>query len=425
RDYIEAGTYTVLDLFSDDQFAYKGGNVLMVPLGIIFRWTSSLHFIMAEIWGSIVFSVLFMSFAADVCPVGQFSRFIPVFILCSNVGLIISSFIIKGYSQAKISWSYAAGNMLIMGFFVFFGILCLTSFALMSWLDRSVLSKPLYLVHKVQKKRKKKKKVSFSEGIQVITSSKFALSMCFMVLSYNMMVNMTEANQKSCINVFAKKENKDIGSHFLGLQFYNQLITGVIVICFLLSPLQRMIENYGWLSMAILPPIIATAATGLLLIMAFINTSADGRCSVPYLGAVGSLMKKILPFVSIGIEQYLATISVMLYKAMKYGPFDISKETIGRRIDSEYRPRIKGVYDGLCGKFGKSMASLLSFIIFTCLGSDSDVREAAPIYFAIVAVLSISWIFSVVYLNKKYNESVQNNTTIDLDLFVKSSKIRE
>ncbi|KAG0440359.1 ADP,ATP carrier protein 2 [Dictyocoela muelleri] len=425
RDYIEAGTFTVIDLLSDNQFEYKGGNILVVPLGIIFRWTSSLHFIMAEIWGSIVFSVMFLSFAADVCPVGQFSRFIPVFIMFSNLGLILSSFIILGYSRAKVSWSYTAGNHLITGFFVFFGILCLSSFFVMSWLDKNVLSKPLYIVKGTQKKKQKKQKVSFSEGIKVITTSKFALSMCLLVLSYNMMVNMTEANQKSCINVCAKKENRDIGSHFLGLQFYNQLITGVLVICFLLSPLQRMIQNYGWLSMAIIPPVFASVATGLLLIMAFINTSADGNCSIPYIGVFGKFLKTIFPFITIGLEQYLATISVTLYKVMKYGPFDISKETIGRRIDGEYRPRIKGVYDGLCGKFGKSLGSLLSFIIFTYLGNDSDVRQASPIYFLIVTILSISWFSSVIYLNKKYNESVKNNKPVDLDMLTKSTKIKE
>ncbi|KAG0439759.1 ADP,ATP carrier protein 1 [Dictyocoela muelleri] len=422
RDYIEMGQLKLLDLFSDDQFGYKGGNILIVPLGIIFRWTSSLHFIMSEIWGSIVFSVMFMSFAADVCPVGQFSRFMPIFIIFSNLGLILSAFLILGYSHAKLNWSYHAGNWLIIGIFIFFGILCLTSYFVMSWLDKAILSKPLYIVKNVQKK-KKKQKVSFSEGIKVITTSKFALAMCLLVLSYNMMVNMTEANQKSCINVYAKNKNKDIGSHFLGLQFYNQLITGVLVICFLLSPLQRMIQNYGWLSMAIIPPVFASVATGVLLIMAFINTSADGNCSIPYLGYIGESLKWAFPFITIDLEQYLATITVTLYKVMKYGPFDISKETIGRRIDGEYRPRLKGVYDGLCGKFGKSLGSLLSFIIFTCLGRDSDVRQASPIYLLITTVLSVGWFLSVFYLNSKYAESVEKNTTVDLDIINQPSKV--
>lgn len=422
RDYIEAGIYTVLDLFSDDQFSYKGGNILIVPLGIIFRWTSSLHFIMAEIWGSIVFSVLFMSFAADVCPVGQFSRFMPIFIIFSNIGLIFSACVILGYSHAKYNWSYSTGNWLVIGIFVFFGILCLASYFTMSWLDRVVLSRPLYIVKSVQKKQKKQK-VSFSEGLKVVTTSKFALCMCMLVLSYNMMVNMTEANQKSCISVCARKDNKDIGSHFLGLQFYNQLITGVMVICFLLSPLQRMIQNYGWMSMAIIPPIFATISTGMVLLTAFINTSVEGRCRIPYLGTLGNFLKTIFPFSTIWLEQYIATISVTLYKVVKYGPFDISKETIGRRIDSEYRPRIKGVYDGLCGKFGKSLGSLLSFIIFTYLGTDSDVREASPIYILIATVLSAGWIMAVIYLNKKYNDSLEKNTTIDLDLATDTAKV--
>ncbi|KAG0441898.1 ADP,ATP carrier protein 2 [Dictyocoela muelleri] len=415
RDYIEAGPFKDIDLFSDEQLSYKGADLIIVPLGIIFRWTSSMHFIMSETWGTIVLSVLFMSFAGDVCPMNQFQRFMPLFLLFGNVGLIFSAIITFLYSQLKESVSFVTGNRILIGVFGLFGFLCFACVIVLKWLDKNVLARPMYTV-KVLKKRQKKEKVGFFEAMKVMSTSKFALAMCVMVISYNMMTNMTEVNQKSCINVCAKSENKDVGSHYLKMQCINQLITGIFVIIFILSPLQRLIETRGWLAMAIIPPIVGTIMTGMLTLMAFINTSTADKCKIPYISPIGKYLGIILPFISIGLEEKIGTIAVATYKILKYGPFDISKETIGRRIDGEYRPRLKGVYDGLCGKLGKSFGSLLSVIIFTILGKDSDVRETSLIYFFIGILFSAIWFISVFYLNYKFNESIEKNTTIDLDL---------
>lgn len=415
RDYIEANVYTDIDFFSDDQLGYKGANILIVPLGIIFRWTSSLHFIMSETWGTIVLSVLFMSFAGDVCPLKQFQRFMPLFLMFGNMGLILSAIVTYGYSMLKNQSSYVIGNYLMILFFAIFGFLCFACVAVLRVLDKKVLSKPMYTVKKL-KKRIKKEKVGFLEALKVMSTSKFALAMCMMVISYNMLTNMTEANQKSCISVNAKNNNMDVGSHYLSKQCLNQLITGTFVIIFILSPLQRLIETHGWLTMAIIPPILGTAMTAILTIMAFINTCAADKCKLPFIAPIGVFLSTYLPFITIGFEEIFATVAVATYKIIKYGPFDISKETIGRRIDGEYRPRLKGVYDGMCGKLGKSFGSLLSVVLFTFLGNDSDVREMSLIYLFVGVFFSVAWFISVFYLSRKYNESLEKNTTIDLDI---------
>ncbi len=44
---------------------------MLLPLQVIEHWTFSLFFCIAELWGSVVISVLFWTLANDVCTVAD------------------------------------------------------------------------------------------------------------------------------------------------------------------------------------------------------------------------------------------------------------------------------------------------------------------------------------------------------------------
>jgi AAA family ATP:ADP antiporter len=74
------------------------------PLVSIFRnWTFSLFYCLAELWGSIVVSVLFWGFANDVTTVDEASRFYPLFGLGANVALIFSGRYVNIVSKLRAS----------------------------------------------------------------------------------------------------------------------------------------------------------------------------------------------------------------------------------------------------------------------------------------------------------------------------------
>lgn len=418
RDYIEAGTYFYLDIYSDGQMSYKSLEYLSAPCGIFFRWTSSLHFIMSEVWGAIVLSVLYMSFANDICPIRQFTRFIPLLLIIGNTGLFASALTVFSYFKLKGIVSYNVGNYIISLFFSIFAGISVLCYYLMSYLEKNILSRPLYIVQDTTKKTKKK--VGFVDGLKTAFTSKVAIGMCTLVAAYNIMTNLTEVNNKSCIKKSAKINNSDIEAHVLSRQVVEQSAVSLSVIILLISPFQRLIQYSGWFTMAIIPPIYAVVFSSILMILASGNASEEYTGVIPSLGAI---FKKLMPFLSIRVEEWLGLLIVAGYKIMKYGPFDLSKETIGRRIDNEYRPRFKGIYDGIFGKIGKSVGSLITIILGSVFDCSKDLREVALIYWAIMLVLSVGWFISVFYLSRKYDESVKNNTAIDIDLIDKKEKI--
>ncbi|KAA8541865.1 hypothetical protein F0562_023017 [Nyssa sinensis] len=60
------------------------------PLAILRIWSFCLFYVMAELWGSVVISVLFWGFANQITTVEEAKRFYPLFGLGANVALIFS-----------------------------------------------------------------------------------------------------------------------------------------------------------------------------------------------------------------------------------------------------------------------------------------------------------------------------------------------
>ncbi|MEW5305507.1 MAG: hypothetical protein WDW36_008041 [Sanguina aurantia] len=68
------------------------------PISILRNWTFCLFYVMAELWGSVVVSVLFWGFANQVTTVEEASQFYPLFGLGANIALIFSGQTTKHFS---------------------------------------------------------------------------------------------------------------------------------------------------------------------------------------------------------------------------------------------------------------------------------------------------------------------------------------
>ncbi|CAN6683201.1 unnamed protein product [Malus baccata var. baccata] len=71
------------------------------PLAILRIWSFCLFYVMAELWGSVVISVLFWGFANQITTVEEAKRFYPLFGLGANVALIFSGRTVKYFSKLR------------------------------------------------------------------------------------------------------------------------------------------------------------------------------------------------------------------------------------------------------------------------------------------------------------------------------------
>jgi AAA family ATP:ADP antiporter len=148
-----------------------------LPLIAIFRnWTYALFYVMAELWGSVVVSVLFWGFANEIATVQEAKKYYPLFGLMANVALIFSGQYVKIVSDIRSrlpanvdAWGYSL--KMLMGAVVAGGISIMGLYAHM---QRNVLTDPECVNPNREKKRKKQKtNMSVAESAQFLAKSKY------------------------------------------------------------------------------------------------------------------------------------------------------------------------------------------------------------------------------------------------------------
>ncbi|EOY26597.1 TLC ATP/ADP transporter isoform 3, partial [Theobroma cacao] len=85
---------------SDKLLAVLGPRFLG-PLAIMRIWSFCLFYVMAELWGSVVISVLFWGLANQITTVDEAKRFYPLFGLGANIALIFSGRTVKYFSNLR------------------------------------------------------------------------------------------------------------------------------------------------------------------------------------------------------------------------------------------------------------------------------------------------------------------------------------
>lgn len=136
-----------------------------VPLIAIFRnWTYALFYTLANLWGSVVVSLLFWGFANDITTVDEAKKYYPLFGLMANVALIFSGQYVKYVSSLRSGLPAGAdywGHSLkmLMGAVVGGGAVVI---ALMMYMQKFVLTDPACIDPNKEAKRKKlKTKMTF------------------------------------------------------------------------------------------------------------------------------------------------------------------------------------------------------------------------------------------------------------------------
>lgn len=409
---IQFDTLWSRDIFNDEKMTTKGLGVFYPLLLIFNEWTSTVVYVVAEFYGSMVVQFLFLAFVNEILTVRQCSRFIPLFYIISNILLIASGETNKRY----VRWAggdntpYWKTEMLCNGFFVMFGVLTFVMYLLKKYVDNSILKEQLFIKTEGAKKKSRKQAASFSESLRLMAQSRFLIAIVFNSLFYYIATNLIESAWKSSLRVAADYKNVERKKYAQGIMSWEQQFVGLLVVLVLLSPVSTLVQTHGWISVAIVPPLVTLVSSVLVFGAAFYNYPKVG-------GKKGILVPSILNdwAPNFELECYGGLFCVGAMKIAKYAFYDISKEAISMQIDSMYRAKFKAIYDGLCGKFGKSMGSLYGMA--WSLRGFNDVRASAPVTLILCMVASVVWIYAIIYLNKKYKQAIETSSPIDIDLF--------
>lgn len=235
------------------------------------NWMYSIFYISAELWGSVVLSLLFWGFANQITRVTEAKRFYSLFGLGANLALLVSGPAIVYVSDIRktlppdvdawqISLNYLMTMVVVAGF---------TIMAVYWWINRNILTDPRFYDPSQEKapSKKKKTKMSLGDSFKFIFTSKYILCLAILVIAYGISINLVEVTWKSQVKL--QYPNYNDYSTFMGkFSFW----TGAATILMMLFVGGNVIRLKGWGFAALITPVVL-----LITGIAFFGRSEERR----------------------------------------------------------------------------------------------------------------------------------------------------
>ena len=375
----------------------------IVPL--VGNWTYTLFYILSELWGSAILSLLFWQFANAITPVVEARRFYGMFGFLGNFGLLLSGpgimYVAHTIDGMGLERSAATGLMLqwLMAFVIAAGIVLFSTFY---YMNRYVLTDLRYYNPEAMGESKKKKaKLSMTDSFKLILQSPYLGLIAMLVLAYGMSINLFEAVWKGQIKIAYPTEleyNKVMG----GLS----TVTGGIAIILMLVG-SNLLRALSWRTCALITP--AVLITGILAFFGVIyynNTLLPEGMTILTAIKEGVINKELIVY-AVGLGLFVNAFG----KAVKYSLFDPTKEMAYIPLDPELKVKGKAAVDVIGGRGGKSAGSYIQMGLLT-LFSGSALYQLVPIIAPIAVGVVFLWILSVFGLSTRFKALTEKKAEV-------------
>lgn len=351
------------------------------------NWTLTGFYVISELWGSMVLTVLFWGFANEITKLSESTRFYSVMSIISNIAAIVAGQVAVFFSNSTFdpsffvgmdAWEQTLDKLLILIIFSGIGVICT-----FRWMNKHVLSDPSYIPDEVKVAAKaKKKKMTFKESLVYIMNSRYLLCIATMVLSYNLVINLVEIIWKDRLRqLYPSPQEYNI--------YINNLTSAMGIISTSASLLMAgLIRKWGWTKTAMLTPAVLLITT----IAFFSCLFADATIS--------PIVSALLGTTPLALAVLLGSIQNCFTKAAKYSVFDATKEMSFIPLEPDQKLKGKAAIDGIGSRIGKSGGSVIHQGLLVLFGGLS---YSTP-YVAVILIFVIAiWIMAVKQLGKAFN----------------------
>ncbi|MDP1880282.1 MAG: NTP/NDP exchange transporter [Parachlamydiaceae bacterium] len=348
------------------------------------NWMYSVFYILAELWGSVVLSLLFWQFANQITRVSEAKRFYSLFGLGANIALLASGqaiiyasdirrFIPAGVDAWQISLNYLMGMVVVAGIAIM---------AVYFWINRNILTDPRFYDANQERAPGKKKKVKLSmvESFKFIFTSKYILCLAALVIAYGISINLVEVTWKSQLKLQYPNEN-DYSAFMGNFSFW----TGVVTIFMMLFVGGNVIRLKGWGFAAKVTPVVLLITGVAFFTFIIFNEHVAG-----YIAAIGTT--PLFLAVLFGAAQNIMS------KSAKYSLFDPTKEMAYIPLSDDLKVKGKAAVDVVGARLGKSGGSIIQMGLLTF----GTLATITPYIGVILLVIIVVWIIAANALNRQF-----------------------
>ncbi len=383
--------YPLRDFLHPHQFADQ--LQAMLPKGFsgliaIFRnWTFTLFYVMSELWGTTIMTVLFWGFANEVTSVKDAKRYYAILGLGANIGtifagqlaiLLSSESLYRSISIVEDRWGQSL--ILLTGLVVLTGVIAV---ALYRYLTSKVLDTPQEEAH--HEEDKSNLKMGIRKNFAYLAQSRYLIFIAILVLAYNISLNMIEVVWKDQLRALCP-DPADYNA-YMGKVLIFIGLTSTIVSAFICG---NVIRRYGWTVSALCTPIILLI-TGILFFTFLLFKD------VPSIGLLASMFHAS----PLALCVFFGAMQNCFSRAGKFTFFDATKEIAFIPLNKESKLKGKAAIDGVGSRIGKSGGALVHQCLLMFFGT---ISLSTPYVAAILLIVFVGWIWAVKSLGHLFAE---------------------
>lgn len=366
----------------------------------VFRnWTFTLFYVMSELWGTAILSLIFWGFANEVTTVQEARRYYGVLMVGANIAGIFSGQVsvyfagdifIPSLPYGQNAWDQ---SILFLNCSI---IACgVITIGLFRWLNKNVIRHEQRQEELPEKEEKVK--MSLRKNFSYLANSKYLVCIAAIVLTYNVAINLIEVVWKNQIKQVYP--NPSEYSAYMGEVMTLMAIIATLASIFITGNIMR---RFSWTVSALIPPVLILV-TGL----AFFAFVLFHHSNVSWVGWVAGFFGSTPLLLSVSLGSLQNCIS----RACKYTLFDATKEMAFIPLSKESKLKGKAAIDGVGSRLGKSGGSVIHqglLIFFSTVGASTP--YVAIVFLGIVLV----WILAVLSLGKQFDALVKHNSQLEV-----------
>lgn len=342
-------------------------------------WPYTLFYIMSELWGSVMLSLMFWQLANQIVTVTQAKRFYPLFGFLGQIGLLASGVTMKTMGKAGISWDDTLNYVTIS--VIFSTIIMGMS---LSFLSKKIVGKE---VINGAVKKKKKAKAGVIDSLKYVLSSRYIGLITMLIVCYGISINLVEGVWKKKIELYFVEPTK-IGAFMADVQIYTAVCTFLMMLV-----ASYMLRKYSWKVVAMITPLML----GISGFLFFLFVSSD-----KYIESQFAMMTGLAALVAVicGAAQNV------LSKSTKYSLFDSTKEMTYIPLDEDLKAKGKAAADVIGGRLGKSGGAMVQSTLVMIFPGLSLI-DLAPSFFVIFVIMIVFWLMSVNTLSGDFKAALK------------------
>ena len=394
--------FPLRDYLHPHQFADKLESIF--PLGLkgfialIRNWTYTLFYVMAELWGTTIMTVLFWGFANEILNVKTAKRFYVLILIGGNLSAICAGAAATTMSSLAGKWTamtttdpWQYSLLLLSGIVIISSLIVIVIFR---WLHKNILQNPRFKNHVTYDTEKTGEKMSLRKNFAYLAKSKYLLCIATIVLTYNICINLTEVTWKDQLLHICPEPN-DYYSYMGKVTMWVGIAATTIA---LISGI--IIRKLSWTFNAMIPPLLLLiTGVGFFSFLIF----KDSHVGIGIAAFMGST-PAVLGVLCGSIQQCVS-------RASKYTIFDATKELTFIPLSKESKLKGKAAIDGVGSRLGKSGSALVYQALFMFFGT---VSATVPFIGLILLFVVAAWMVAVYVLGKQFQSLVAHHETLNI-----------